>query len=66
MSSNLRSIVDFPRKIQNYSSNVIGNLFLGSSRRDCIYIEPVVDGSSDCDAKLGVINDTELILNRHN
>jgi hypothetical protein len=66
MSSNLTSIVDFPSKIQKNSSSVIGNLFIGSSRRDCIYIEPAVDGSSDHDARLGVINDIELILNYHN
>jgi hypothetical protein len=66
MSSSLTSVVDFPRKIQNYSSSVIGNIFRVSSSRDFIYIEPAVDDSSDCDAKLGVINYIGLILNYHN
>jgi hypothetical protein len=59
-------MVDFPRRIQNYSSSVIGNLFIGSSRRGDIFIELAVEGSSDRNAKLRVMNDIELILNYHN
>jgi hypothetical protein len=55
-----------PEKLKITPVGVIGNLFTGSSRRDCIYIEPTVDGLSNHDAKLGVINDIELILNYHN
>jgi hypothetical protein len=62
-SSNLTSIVDFPIRIQNYSSTVISDIFVGSCRKDCIYIEPVIDGLSDHDAKLLVIRNIESILN---
>jgi hypothetical protein len=42
-SSNLTSIADLPTIIQNYSSIAIGNVFIGSSKKDRIYIEPVTD-----------------------
>jgi hypothetical protein len=60
--SNLKSIVDFPTRIQNYSSTVTGNIYIGSSRKNRIYIKPVPDG-----AKLLVVKkNIESILNYHN
>jgi hypothetical protein len=34
---------------------VIGNIFIGTRRKDRTYIEPVIDGLSNHDAKLLVI-----------
>jgi hypothetical protein len=51
-SSNFISIADFATRIQNYASTVISIICIGSSRKDCIYIEAVIDGLSDNYAKL--------------
>jgi hypothetical protein len=40
------SIVNFTTRIQNYSSTAIDNVFIGSSRREHISIEPVINGLS--------------------
>jgi hypothetical protein len=65
-TSNLTSIVQFTTRIQNYSSFVIGNIFIGSCRKDCVYIELVIDGLSGHAAKLPVTKNIDFILNYHN
>jgi exonuclease III len=52
---NLMSIVNFPTRIQNYSSTAFDNVFIDSSRKEHISIEPVINGLSDHDAQLLVI-----------
>jgi hypothetical protein len=44
--------VNFPTRIQNYSSTAIDNIFIDNSRKDHISIEPVINGLSDHDAQL--------------
>jgi hypothetical protein len=63
---NLMSIVNFPTRIQNYSSTAIDNVFMDSSRKEHISIEPVINGLSDHDAQLLVIKNIESISNYHN
>lgn len=65
-TSNLTVIVNFTTGIQNYSSIVIGNTFIGSSRKDCIYVKLVIDGLSEHDTKLPVIKNIDFILHYHN
>jgi hypothetical protein len=60
------SIVYFPTRIQNYSSTVIDNVFIDSSRKEHISIELVTNGLSDHDAQLLVIKNIESISNYHN
>jgi exonuclease III len=62
---NLMSVVNFPTRIQNYSSTAIHNVFIDSSRKDNISIEPVINGLSDY-ARLLVIRNMESIFNYHN
>jgi hypothetical protein len=59
-SSNHASVVDFPRRVQNYSSTVTGNIFKVTSRNDSIYIEPMMDGLSDHGTKLLVIKKCKI------
>jgi hypothetical protein len=65
-SSNIISIVDVPSRIQNYSNDVIGDIFIGESKKNCIHVEPLIDGLPNHYAKLIVINYIELSLNCHN
>jgi exonuclease III len=62
-SFNLMSIVNFPTRIQNYSSTAIGNVFIDSSRKDHISIEPVTNGLSNHNAQLLIIKNIESISN---
>jgi hypothetical protein len=64
-SFNLMSIVNFPTRIQNYSSTAIDNVFIDSSRKEHISIEMVINGLSDHDAQLLVIKNIESISNYH-
>jgi hypothetical protein len=41
------------------------NIFIDNSRKDSIYIDPVIDGLSDHDAKLLVIKNVGSILHYH-
>jgi hypothetical protein len=65
-SFNLMSIANFPTRIQNYSSTATDNVFIDSSRKEHISIEPVINGLSDHDAQLLVIKNIESISNYHN
>jgi exonuclease III len=58
-SFNLMSIVSFPTRIQNYSNTAIDNVFIDSSRKEHISIEPVINGLSDHDTQLLVIKNIE-------
>jgi predicted transcriptional regulator len=60
------SIVNFPTRIQNYSSTATDNVFIDSSRKYNISIEAVIHGLSDHDAQLLVIKHVESISNHHN
>jgi hypothetical protein len=60
------SVVNFPTRIQNYSSTAIDNVFIDSSRKHHISIEPVINGLSDHDAQLLVIKNIESFSNYHN
>jgi hypothetical protein len=44
------SIINFPTRIQNYSSTASDNVFIDSSRKEHVSIEPVINGLSDHDA----------------
>jgi hypothetical protein len=55
------SIINFPTRIQNYSSTATDNVFIDSSRTEHISIELVINGLPDHDALLPVIKNTELI-----
>jgi hypothetical protein len=60
------SIVNFPTRIQNYSSSAIDNVFIDSSRKEHISIEPVINGLSDHDAQLLFIKNIESISSYRN
>jgi hypothetical protein len=59
------SIVNFPTRIQNYSSTAIDNVFIDSSRKEHNSIEPVTNGLPDHDAQLLAIKNIESIYNYH-
>jgi hypothetical protein len=63
---NLMSIVNFPIRIQNYSSITTDNVFIDSSSIEHISIEPVRNELSDHDAQLLVIKNIESISSYHN
>jgi predicted proteasome-type protease len=60
------SIVNFPTRIQNYSSTAIDNVFIDSSRKEHISVELVINRLSDHNAQLPVIKNIESISNYHN
>jgi hypothetical protein len=49
-----------PQAVSKPTTNII------QSRKDCICIEPVIDGLSDRDEKLLVVNNIESISDYHN
>jgi hypothetical protein len=63
-SYNLTNTVYFPTRIQNNSATAIDNIFIDTSKFDNYVILPVVNGLSDHDAQLIMINDIHLkVLN---
>jgi hypothetical protein len=60
------STVNFPTRIQNYSSTAIDNVFIDSSRIEHISIEPVTNGLSDHDTQLLGFKNIESISKYHN
>jgi hypothetical protein len=55
-----------PKRIQNYSGTTTDDIFIDSSRKDHIFIEPVISGLSDHGVLLLVIKNIESISNYHN
>jgi hypothetical protein len=60
----LTSTLYFPTRIQNNSATAIDNIFINTSKFDDCIISPIVNGLSDHDAQLIMLNDINLkILN---
>jgi len=56
----LTSTVNFPTRIQKNSATAIDNIFINVSKFDDYIISPLINGLSDHDAQLIMINDINL------
>ena len=59
-SCGLHSIVDFPTRIKNYSSTAIDNFFIDKYKNSNFTISPLLNGLSDHDAQILILNNLEI------
>jgi len=56
LSYNLTSIINFPTRVQNTTATAIDNIFIDVSQFESYTVTPTINGMSDHDAQLLIIN----------